>query len=99
MLENVRSQPNPNPYGYDPAHSALQWMQQQLAEQDITVSPEEALKLFEQKIISDIKRSIQHDLAVQGIDVSPDEADAIDRLQFYHRLMQRTGLTNPDDAL
>jgi hypothetical protein len=87
MLENVPNQPNSNPDGYDPIQATLQWMQQQLAEQGITVSPEEALKLFDQKIIYDIKRGIQQDLAEQGIDVSPEEADAIDRLQFYHRLM------------
>jgi hypothetical protein len=98
MPENVPDQLNANPDGYDPAQAALQWMQRQLAEQGITVSPEEALSLFKQKIIYDVKRGIQQELAEQGIDVSPDEADAIDRLQFYHDLMKRFGPTDPHEA-
>ncbi len=98
MPENAPSQPNSNHAEYDPAQAALQWMQQQLAEQGVTVSPEEALNLFEQKIIYDIKCGIQQELAEQGIDASPDEADAIDRLQFYYDLMQRFGPTDPLEA-
>lgn len=98
MLENAPSQPNSNPDEYDLEQAALQWMQQQLAEQGITASPEEALQLFEQKIIYDAKCGIQQDLAEHGIDATPDEADAIDRIQFYHRLMKRTGITDPHDA-
>ncbi len=98
MLENTPNQPISNPDEYDPAQAALQWMQQQLVEQGLTVSPEEALKLFEQKIIHDVKLGIQHDLAEHGIDVSPDEADAIDRLEFYHHLMKRAGITDPHEA-
>lgn len=91
MPENAPNHPNSNPVEYDQAQLALQWMQQQLADCGITVSPEEALKLFEQRIIHDAKRGIQHDLAEQGIDVSPNEADAIDKLQFYRDLMKRFG--------
>ncbi len=91
MPENAPNQPNSNPVEYDPAQAALQWMQQQLAEQGIDASPEEALKLFVQKIMHDAKRGIQQDLAEHGIDVSPDEAHAIDRLQFYHRLTKHIG--------
>jgi hypothetical protein len=98
MLENTPNQPNFNHYEYDPAQSASQWMQQQLAEQGINVSPEQALYLFEQKIIYDVKRGIQRDLAEHGLDVSPDEADTIDRLQFYHDLMKRFGPTDPHEA-
>ena|SRR5438105_2212661 len=98
MPENIPDQPNSNPNEHDYAHAALQWMQQQLAEQDIYVSPEEAQKLFEQKIIYDAKRAIQHDLAEQGIYLSPEEADAIDKLQFYHDLMKRFGSTDPHEA-
>src|SRR5450759_3515115 len=96
MPENVPNQPNSNLVEYDPApQEALQWMQHQLAEQGVIVSPEEALQLFEQKLIYNLKRGIQQDLPEQGIDVSLHEADAINRLQFYHRRMQRTGITNP----
>jgi GTP cyclohydrolase I len=98
MLENIPSQPSTNPDGYNHAQEALQWMQQQLVEQGLTVTPEEALKLFGQKIIHDIKRGIQQDLAEHGIDVSPDEAVAICNLQFYHDLMKRTGITDPHEA-
>ncbi len=91
MSENAPSQQNSNPNGYDPAQSALQWMQQQLAEQGIAVSPEEALRLFKRKIIHDIRLGIQRDLAEDGIDVSPDEADAIDRRLFYYK----HGTTDP----
>ncbi len=98
MLENTPNQPNSNPAEYVPGQASLQWMQQQLAEQGLYVTPEEALKLFVQKIISDAKHGLQQDLAEQGIDVSPDEAVAIHKLQFYHRLMQRIGLTGPDEA-
>jgi hypothetical protein len=99
MLENSPSQPNSDPDRFDPAQAALHWMQQQLlAEQGITVSPEEALNLFEQKILFGIKRGIQQDLAEHGIDASPDEADAIDRLQFYHDLMKPFGPTGPHET-
>jgi hypothetical protein len=98
MLENTPNQPNSNYGEYDLAQAgqaAMQWMQQQLAEQGLNVSPEEANKLFDQKIIYDAKRWMQQDLAEQGIYVSPDEADAINRLQFYYRHMKRSGINDP----
>src|SRR5437868_998609 len=98
MPENTPDQPNSNPHEYDLAQASLQWMQQQLAEQGINVSPEEALNLFEQKIIYGVKRGIQRDLAEQGIDVSPDEAATIGRLQFYHDLLKRFGPTDQHEA-
>lgn len=98
MLEHAPSQPNSNPDSSDPVQASLQWMQQQLAEQGVYVTPEEALELFDQKIMYDIKREIQQDLAEHGIDVSPDEAAAVDRLQFYHHLMERIGPNDPYEA-
>jgi hypothetical protein len=99
MLESTPNQPNSNPYKFDPVQEELQWMQQQLTEQGIYVSPEEADKLFMQKLIYDTRRWLQQDLAKQGIDVSPDEARAVHRLQFLHGLMKDTGTTNPHDAI
>ncbi|SRR6266702_4636428 len=95
MTEYAPNQPNSNPNEYDAVQASLQWMQQQLAEQGINFTPDEAHKLFDQKLIHDIKRGIQQDLAEQGIDVSPDEAVAIDNLQFYHDLMTRSGINDP----
>ena|SRR5260221_5432056 len=100
MLENAPNQQDSDPGEYDPLRQALlRPILHQLAKQGLYSSPEEALKLFEQKLIYDIKRDIQQDLAEQGIHVSPDEADAIDKLQFYHQLMKRTGITDPHDAI
>ena len=99
MLENASNQQNSNPGEYNPLRQALlRPIQHQLAKQSITASPEEALQLLELKNLHDIKRWIQQDLAEQGIYVSPDEAIAIDRLQFYYRLMKRTGPADPHEA-
>jgi hypothetical protein len=99
MLENAPGQPNSNPNEYDHAQAALQWMQQQLAEQGLTVTPGEAFKLFKQTIIYDLKRDLQQDLAERGIDVSPDEAVALHGLRTIHLMMEHTGTTDPHDAI
>src|SRR5437588_7023507 len=98
MLENAPDQPNSNTYGYHPARASLQWMQQQLAEQGLTVSPEEAVKLFALKDLQDSKHWLQQDLAEHGIDVFPDEAAAIQLVHIMHRILERTGTTDPHEA-
>jgi hypothetical protein len=98
MLESIPNQPDSNHGKYDPSQAALLWMQQQLAEQGITASPEEALKLFVQKSMHDARRGIQQDLAEQGINVSPDEAVTIQILHLTHLIMERTGPTDPHEA-
>jgi hypothetical protein len=80
-------------------YDAKRYLQYQLAEQGLTVSPEEALELNTQKMVHDFKLKYQQELAEQGTDVSPDEADAIDKLQFYHRLMERFGPTDPHETI
>jgi hypothetical protein len=97
MLENAPNQPNPNEY--DHAQAALQWMQQQLAEQGLIVSPGEAFKLFNQKITYDLNRVLQQDLAEQGIDVSPDEAYAIHKQRAIHLMMEYTCITDQHEAI
>jgi hypothetical protein len=100
MLENAPNQQDTNPSEYDPLRLALlRPIQHQLAKQGIDVSPEEALKLLEQKFGHDAKRYLQQDLAEQGIDATPDEALAIHRLHIIHRMMEHTGTTDPHEAV
>lgn len=99
MLEAAPSQPHSHPDEYDPAQTSLQWMQQQLTEKGITVTPDKALNLFEQKIVHDAERWLQQDLAEHGIDVSPDEAFAIQKLRLIHLIMGHTGTTDPHEAI
>ena len=72
--------------------------QDELAKQGIDASPEEAHKLFMQKIVHDAKNYLQQYLAERGIDVSPDEAVAIHGLHLIHRIMARTSHTNPRET-
>src|SRR5256885_6406398 len=108
MLENVPSQPNSNPDEYDPLRRALlRPIQHQLAKQGIDVSPEEALKLLEQKINYDAKRYLQQNLAEQGIDVSLDEAPKLSILKTKYDIergvqqdLANHGLeVSPDEAV
>lgn len=98
MPKNTPDPSNCNPEGKDHTQAALQWMQQQLAEQGIIATPEEARELFEQRIIYDVSLDIQQDLAAHGIDVSPDEAVSLSRLHFCHNLMKRFGTTAMHEA-
>ncbi len=99
MLENVPNQQVPIPGDYPLRQMLLRPIQYQLANQGIDVSPEEALKLLEQKIDYNAKRYLQQDLAEHDIDVSPDEACAIQGLRFIHLMMEHTGTTDPHDAI
>ena len=99
MPENAFNRPNSNSAEYDPVQASLQWMQQQLAEQGITSSPEEALKLFAQKRLHSARRWLQQDLAEHGIDATSDEAVAIQELHFIHLIMEHTVTTDPHEAI
>ena len=98
MQENTHNQPNSIPNEDDHAQTALHWMQQQLDEQGIIVSPEEALKLFVQKRLHSAKRWLQQDLAEHGIDTTPDEAVAVQKQHIIHLMMESTGTTDPHEA-
>ncbi len=100
MLENTPNQHDTNPGEYNPLLWALQRpIQHQLARQGIYVSPDEASKLLEQKIVHNAKRYLQQDLAEHGIDVSPDEALAIHSLRTIHRMMVYTDTADPHEAI
>ena len=99
MPENTLNQLDFNPYEHEPLRSLQRPLQYELAKQGIDASPEEAHKLFVQKLVHDAKRWLQQDLAEHGIDVSPDEALAIQKLHTIHLMMEHTGIAYPQDAI
>lgn len=100
MQENTLNQPDYNPYEHEPLRSLQRPLQYELAKYyGINASPEEAHRLFEQKIVHGAKRYLQQDLAEHGIEVSPDEAVAIHGLHTMYLMMGQTGTTDPLPAI
>jgi len=99
MLENDPNQPDFNPYEHEPLRSLQRPLQYELAKQGIDASPEEAHKLYMQKIVHAAKRYLQQDLTEHGIVVSPEEAVAIHGLRTIHLMMEYTGIADPQEAM